>query len=102
MNLEKTKSRRFFEMPFFLVEALKIMSRSKRKTSIIGTAVSCSEKRDKTVYNRRYRHACKQFLQIDCQIELLPHLKEYSNPWSMSKDGRSWFDAKKFPEMMRK
>ena len=78
------------------------MSRSKRKTSIAGNAFSCSEKQDKRDYNRRYRSACKQSLHIDFERELLPHLREYSNPWSMNKDGKNWFDAKKYPKMMRK
>jgi hypothetical protein len=78
------------------------MSRSKRKTSIAGNATSCSEKQDKRDYNRRYRHVCKQSLHTNYERELLPHLKEYSNPWSMSKDGKRWFDAKKYPKMMRK
>jgi len=81
---------------------LEKMSRSKRKTSICGNANSCSEKQDKRIYNRCYRHACKQLLQTDFEKELLPHLKEYSNPWGMSKDGKNWFDAKKFLKLMRK
>ena len=85
----------------FVREVLTKMSRSKRKTSIIGTAGS-SEKQDKRDYNRRYRSACKQVLHIDPKEELLPHLREYSNPWSMSKDGKKWFDAKKFTNLMRK
>lgn len=78
------------------------MSRSRRRTSIGGNADSCSEKQDKRLYNRRFRHTCKQFLHIDPEKEVLPHLREYSNPWAMSKDGKSWFDAKKYPERMRK
>jgi hypothetical protein len=78
------------------------MSRSKRKISISGITTSCSEKHDKRIYNRRFRRICKQFLHIDFEIELLPHLREYSNPWCMDKDGKKWFDAKKFPKLMRK
>ena len=78
------------------------MSRSKKKISIGGITTSPSEKQDKRIYNRRYRHTYKQLLQMDFQRELLPHLKEYSNPWSMNKDGKKWFDAKKYPKYMRK
>ncbi len=78
------------------------MSKSKRKTSIAGNAVTCSEKQDKRDYNRRYRRVCKQLLNSDYERNLLPHLKEHSNPLSMSKDGKNWFDAKKHPKMMRK
>lgn len=76
------------------------MSRSRRKTSIAGHC-EASEKHDKRIYNRRFRHVCKQSLHINYEQEL-PHLKEYSNPWSMNKDGKKWFDAKKYPKRMRK
>ena len=78
------------------------MGKSRKKTSIGGITNSCSEKHDKRIYNRRYRHACKQSLHIDSERELLPNLKEYSNPWGMDKDGKSWFDANKYPKRMRK
>jgi len=78
------------------------MSNSRKKTSIGGITTSCSEKQDKRIYNRRYRRVLKQSLQIDYEKELLPHLKEYSNPWCMDKDGKKWFDAKKYPKLMRK
>ncbi|HEY8559925.1 MAG TPA: hypothetical protein VIL74_05950 [Pyrinomonadaceae bacterium] len=76
------------------------MSRSKRKTSITGRCAG-SEKQDKRDYNRRFRRVCKQFLRIDYEKEL-PLLEEYSNPWAMNKDGKRWFDARIFPEAMRK
>jgi hypothetical protein len=81
---------------------LEKMSRSRRKTSISAWDKRCSEKDDKRIYNRRYRHVCKQFLHVNYERELLPHLKEYSNPWAMNKDGKNWFDAREFPERMRK
>ncbi len=83
------------------------MSKSKKKTSIGGITTSCSEKQDKRLYNRRYRRSCKQILNTDFEntdfeCELLPHLREYSNPLSMDKDGKVWFDSKAFPQLMRK
>lgn len=78
------------------------MSKSKRKTSIVGWATTDSEKQDKRLYNRRYRRACKQILNTNFECELLPHLREYSNPWAMGKDGKHWFNAKEFPKWMRK
>ncbi len=78
------------------------MSKSRKKTSIGGITTSCSEKQDKRIYNRRYRHACKQILNTNFECELLPHLREYSNVWSMDKDGKVWFDAKEHPKLMRK
>ena len=67
-----------------------------------GITSARSEKQDKRRYNRRYRHVCKQALHVNAALELLPHLREYSNPWSMDKDGKYWFDPVKHPELMRK
>jgi hypothetical protein len=79
------------------------MSRSKRKTPIFGNCnLRSSEKQDKRKYNRRYRRACKTALHKNPLTDLLPNLKEHSNPWSMNKDGRGWVDVKGIPRMMRK
>ena len=77
------------------------MSRSRRKTSIIGVAGD-SEKEDKQLYNRRYRQAFKQHLATRLENDSWPHLHEYSNPWGMAKDGKSWFDSREYPKRMRK
>ena len=34
--------------------------------------------------------------------DVFPILREYSNVWAMDKDGKEWFDARLFPEEMRK
>ncbi|HXF38109.1 MAG TPA: hypothetical protein VN687_00210 [Blastocatellia bacterium] len=78
------------------------MSRSRRKTPIHGMTTARSEKKDKRLYNRRFRHVSKQALHVSPQQEPLPHLREHSNPWSMDKDGKVRFDPKKHPEWMRK
>ena len=70
--------------------------------AVCGMSGACSEKQDKRVYNRRYRRACKQALRVNHACELLPHLREYSNPWAMDKDGKKRFDPKERPELMRK
>lgn len=85
----------------FVSGGLTKMSRSKRKTSIAGAA-GCSEKQDKRLYNRRYRQAFKQHLRNRTDNDAWPHLHDYSDPWGMAKDGRSWFDGREFPELMRK
>jgi hypothetical protein len=61
-----------------------------------------SEKQDKRDYNRRHRRVCRQFLHVNPECEPLPHLREYSNPWMMAKDGKVWFDPKQYPTGMRK
>jgi hypothetical protein len=78
------------------------MSKSKKRTPICGVTRARSEKQDKRLYNRRYRRACKQVLHIHRACELLPQLREYSNPWAMSKDGKRWFDPREWPKLMRK
>ena len=78
------------------------MSRSRKKTPIHGITTASSEKQDKRLYNRRFRRVVKQVLRQAPECEVLPHLREYSNPWSMDKDGKARFDPAKHPELMRK
>ncbi len=78
------------------------MSRSKKRTPFWGFSSARSEKQDKRDYNRRYRRVSKQFLRVYPECDVMPHLREYSNPWAMSKDGKVWFDPQQHPERMRK
>lgn len=79
-----------------------IMARSRKKTPRRGITTASSEKQDKRLYNRCFRRVSKQALKINPEREVLPQLREYSNPWSMAKDGKVRFDPKKHPEWMRK
>ena len=65
------------------------MTRSVRKTFIIGSTKKQSEKKDKISNHKRERRAVRQ--AIDRGDVLMPHYKELSNPWNMSKDGRFYF-----------
>lgn len=78
------------------------MSRSRKKSPFHGMTKAASEKQDKRIYNRRFRHALKQYLRNNPETEVLPHLREYSNPWCMDKDGKRRFDPALYPEWMRK
>ncbi|MBL8180117.1 MAG: hypothetical protein JNL64_00730 [Blastocatellia bacterium] len=78
------------------------MSRSRRKTPVIGNTSAESEKEDKQMYNRRFRHAFKQFLIIADDSKPEPSLRELSNPWSMDKDGKNRFDPSEFPYLLWK
>jgi hypothetical protein len=78
------------------------MSRSRKRTPIRGITGACSEKQDKRFYNRRYRRICRRWLYSNPESELMPHLREHSNPWEMAKDGKVWFDPKRYPKSMRK
>ena len=75
------------------------MSRSYRSTSICGLASAPSEKADKQHWHRRLRRRNRQRLHQGA--EPLP-LRAVSNPWTMAKDGKQWFDARRVPCLMRK
>ena len=85
------------------------MSRSRKKTPIGGWAGD-SEKEDKKIWHRQFRHKSKNILRgihndMDSLEEVvLPVRNEVSNLWSMSKDGKHYFGnwLKKNVEMFRK
>lgn len=77
------------------------MSRSKRKTPITGIATAETEKAEKAAWHRRHRHAEKVRLNRAGTEYVGRSHKEYSNPWSMSKDGKKYW-AKAQPSLMRK
>lgn len=76
------------------------MSRSYRHLPIIGMTTACSEKEDKRLANRAFRRA--NALKIDNPHGIYPALREYSDPWGWSKDGKMWFEPEKYPKSMRK
>ena len=63
---------------------------------------AASEKQDKRLANRRLRRAVRHTLHVMECPGLLPHRRELSSPWTMAKDGKHWFDARRFPEELRK
>ena len=68
------------------------MSRSYRKSPCSGITCADSEKDDKRTWHRRFHHACKQSIRLEgVYLEILPHFRELSDPWSFAKDGRCWF-----------
>ena len=78
------------------------MSRSRRKHPFRAITTADSEKQEKRAYNRRFRRVSEQVLKADPTGERQPILREYSNPWSMDKDGKVRFDPAKYPKSMRK
>jgi hypothetical protein len=78
------------------------MSRSHRKTPIMGITTAASEKRDKQFANRRLRRAVNQVLKDEPEAPVLPLKREVSDVWAMDKDGKRWFNACRFAELMRK
>jgi len=78
------------------------MSRSRRQQPFCGITTAQSEKQDKRDYNRRFRRVSKQQIQLAPEADVKPDLREYSNPWNLSKDGKQRFDAVRLPKLMRK
>jgi hypothetical protein len=78
------------------------MSRSCRKTPIVGITTAASEKRDKQLANRRLRRVVKRVLRDEPEAQVLPLKREVSDVWAMDKDGKRWFDAVRFAGLMRK
>ncbi len=70
------------------------MSRSYRHSPIHGHGGG-SEKQDKRIYNRRHRAGVRQRLHscADFEALVLPIIREDSNLWDMSKDGKSYDDS---------
>lgn len=73
------------------------MSRSKRKTPIIGmtclSSKSIIQKSFRSKENRAKRKKVKQCLSNE-QYDSLPHEKEYGNEWSSPRDGKQYLDDK--------
>jgi len=73
------------------------MSRSKRKTPIIGIA-GHTDKPFKEVEHRRERRAVKVAIRVEADM---PSPKRFGNPWSSCKDGKMYFEDRD-PKWMRK
>jgi hypothetical protein len=104
------------------------VSRSFKHHPFCGITTCDSEKDDKRLAHRVYRHAIRQQLlaaryPLDPPLdalpeapeapeapdesyaeiaELLPHWREYSDPWAWGKDGRWRFDPTRYPALLRK
>lgn len=77
------------------------MSRSYRKTPKMGIA-GHTEKWDKQKAHRKFRRQEKMYLEDDDSTEIPLTLREVSDLWGMSKDGKFRFDPKQYPKLMRK
>lgn len=72
------------------------MSRSYKKVPITGHTGAESEKSDKKIWHRRFRHKTKDILRsmhndVDkMEDTIMPVEDDVSSTWSMSKDGKSY------------
>jgi len=78
------------------------MSSSRKKTPIGGTTTARSEKQEKRLAIRKARRHVRVALAADSARDVLPHLREISNVWTMAKDGKHYFDPHRYPKEMRK
>lgn len=65
------------------------MSRSYRHTPITGITTAESEKRDKQLASRRWRHAVREAMRRESDVLPVPH--EIMTPWGMDKGGKRWW-----------
>jgi hypothetical protein len=75
------------------------MSRSGKKTPKIGFSSSDSEKKDKRIANRSFRHKAKQ--QIKSGKEPVTDMNDIMTTWAMAKDGKRYVKSPS-PKQMRK
>lgn len=66
------------------------MTRSRRKTPVIGITTAVSDKPYKVDEHRRERSAVRQHLKSTQDDVGIKHGKAYGNPWSSCKDGKQW------------
>ena len=76
-----------------------VMSRSRRKTPIVGHTTCRSEREDKKLWHQRWRTRERTALASASPDALSAHLplleNQVSNIWSMGKDGRSYWPVKR-------
>ena len=65
------------------------MSRSRRKTPMTGTTCAESERYDKRIWHRRFRRAVTSAISGD--KEVMPHVRDVSDPWRFAKDGKTFW-----------
>lgn len=76
------------------------MSRSRRKTPIVGMTTCESEKADKAKWHRKFRRAAK----MDIEGGQFISFRQYGSTWCMGKDGKQYLleASTRFPEYLRK
>lgn len=75
------------------------MSRSRRKTPIVGMTTAESDKPFKEAEHRRERRSVRAAVK---QLEDAPDPKLFGNPCHAEKDGKQWLDLSHRGELMRK
>lgn len=79
------------------------MSRSYRKTPIMGWTTAVSEKQDKRKANRAFRRQTKTAIASNKEPPF--SIRQVSDVWCFAKDGKGYCHAEtivKYPDLMRK
>lgn len=76
------------------------MSRSVLRSPFHGITTARSEKVFKALEHRSYRAACRKALAHD--RDLPEYGGRFGNPWDGPKDGKTRFDPKERPDLLRK
>ena len=78
------------------------MSRSNKKSPVIGMTTASSEKEDKRIANRSERRINKTILFKTIDGTALKSKREVSNVYEFGKDGKQRIDPNKYPKELRK
>lgn len=80
------------------------MSRSRRRTPIIGNLNADSEQDDKHHAHRRKRRLVRTLIAArnDFDMASIVDVRHVSSTWGFAKDGRHYFDAARYPQLLRK
>ena len=82
------------------------MSRSRRKSHIVGHTKQRSERDDKQLWHQRWRTHERTALSAASPDVLEAHQavmrNQVSNPWTMAKDGRSWWSPERRTDLARR
>jgi hypothetical protein len=76
------------------------MSRSRRKTPVMGITKAESDTRDKVLAHRRQRRRVRTALASG-RVEVATRRKA-GNVWDFAKDSKQRFDPRRWPQLRRK
>lgn len=78
------------------------MSRSKRRTPITGVTTAESEAWEKAKWHRRHRREERARLKGEGTEYVARSHREHSSPWTMEKDGKTYWGSEAGAKEMRK
>lgn len=78
------------------------MSRSRKKHPYIKICGGDSDKKARTIANRKLRRLNKVKLHLDLTDGVYKVLREVSDTWNFPSDGLAWYQSNCKPEWLRK